>query len=322
MGRGSTDNNSRAAHITIARYAIIACMDRLRAMEAFVTVAELRGFAAAARRLRLSASAVTRLVAALEEQLEIQLLQRTTRSVALTDAGARYLERARRILADVDEAEGAARAEQREPTGRFVVAAPVVFGRLQVAPILGAYLSRHRKVVGELLLSDAMASLVDDGIDLAVRIGRLPDSSLVARKVGETRRVLVGAPRYLRRRGRPRAPADLARHDLVHLTPLAPTPDWQFVHDGRPQPLAFRPSFVTNSVDAAIGHVTLGGGLAMVLYYQVAEAVRAGALEVVLASHEPPPLPIHLVQLAGRRPPATVRTFVELVVQRCDWRFV
>lgn len=297
-------------------------MDRLRAMEAFVAVAEQRGFAAAARRLRLSASAVTRLVAALEEQLEVQLLQRTTRSVALTDAGARYLERARRILADVDEAEGAARAEQREPTGRFVVAAPVVFGRLQVAPILGAYLSRHRKVVGELLLSDAVASLVDDGIDLAVRIGQLPDSSLVARRVGETRRVVVGAPRYLRRRGRPRAPSDLARHDLVHFTGLAPTPDWRFVHDGRVEPLAFRPSFVTNSADAAIGHAMLGGGLTMALHYQVAEAVCAGVLEVVLASHEPPPLPIQLVHPAGRRPPATVRTFMELVVARCDWRFV
>jgi DNA-binding transcriptional LysR family regulator len=301
---------------------MITSMDRLQAMEAFVTVAELRGFSAAARRLRLSASAVTRLVAGLEEQLEVQLLQRTTRSVALTDAGARYLERARRILADVDEAEGAARAEQREPTGRFVVAAPVVFGRLQVAPILGAFLSRHRKVTGELLLSDAVASLVDDGIDLAVRIGQLPDSSLVARKVGETRRVVVGAPRYLRRRGRPRAPSELARHDLVHFTGLSPTPDWRFFDDGRPEPLAFRPSFVTNSADAAIGHATLGGGLTMALHYQVVEAVRAGALEVVLAGYEPPPLPIQLVHLAGRRSPATVRTFVELVATRCDWRFV
>ena len=297
-------------------------MDRLRAMEAFVAVAEQRGFSSAARRLRLSASVVTRLVAALEEELEVRLLQRTTRTVALTDAGARYLERARRILADVDEAEGAARAEQREPTGRFVVAAPQLFGRMHVAPILSAYLSRHRKVVGELRLSDAMASMVDDGIDLAVRIGPLPDSSLVARKVGETRRVVVGAPRYLRRRGRPRTPGELARHELVCFTGLAPTPDWRFVHDGRPETVSFRPCFVTNGADAAIGHAVLGGGLTMALYYQVAEAVRSKALEVVLASHEPPPLPIQLVHPAGRHPPATVRTFGELVAARCDWRFV
>lgn len=297
-------------------------MDRLRAMEAFVTVAELRGFSPAARRLRLSASAVTRLVAGLEEQLEIPLLRRTTRSVALTDAGARYLERARRILADVDEAEGAARAEQHEPTGRFVVAAPLVFGRTQVAPLLCRFLAQHRKVVGELVLSDAMASFVDDGIDLAVRIGMLPDSSLVARKVGETRRVVVGAPGYLRARGRPRTPKALADHDLVQFTRLAPTPDWRFEHRGRRESLSFRPSFITNSADAAIGHAMLGGGLAMVLYYQVAEAVRTKALEVVLASHEPPPLPIQLVHPAGRRPAATVRAFIELVTRAHDWRFV
>jgi len=297
-------------------------MDRLRAMEAFVTVAELRGFLPAARRLRLSASVVTRLVAGLEEQLEIRLLQRTTRSVSLTDAGARYLERARRILADVDEAEGAARAEQREPVGRFVVAAPVLFGRLQVAPIFSTYLARHRKVSGELLLSDAMANLVDEGIDLAVRIGQLPSSSLVARKVGETRRVLVGSPKYLRRRGRPRAPEALAGHELIHFTAVAPTPDWRFFHDGRPEPFTFTPSFVTNSADAAIGHATHGGGLTLALYYQVAEAVRSKALEVVLAEHEPPPLPIQLVYPTGRLPAATVRAFVELVVERCDWRFV
>jgi DNA-binding transcriptional LysR family regulator len=221
----------------------------------------------------------------------------------------------------VDEAEGAARAERREPTGRFVVAASVGFGRLHVAPILCEYLARHRKVVGELLLSDAVASLIDDGIDLAVRIGNLPDSSLVARRVGETRRVLVGAPRYLRRRGRPRTPAELAPHDLIQFTGLARTPDWRFFHDGRPEPLPFMPSFVTNSVDAALGHAVLGGGLTMALYYQVAEALRSKALEVVLAGYEPPPLPIQLVYPAGRLP-ATVTTFAALVLERCDWRFV
>lgn len=291
-------------------------------MAAFVAVAELRGFAPAARRLRLSPSAVTRLVAGLEERLEIRLLQRTTRSVALTDAGARYLERARRILADVDEAEGAARAERREPTGRLVVAAPQVFGRLQVAPILSDYLSRHRKVVGELVLSDALANMVDEGIDVAVRIGRLADSSSIARKVGETRRVVVGARKYSRRRGRPSSPGELAGHDLIQFTGIAPTPDWRFVRDGQPEVITFSPSFVTNSADAASGHAQLGGGLTMALYYQVAAAVRAGALEVVLAEYEPPPLPIQLVHTASRQLAATVTTFVEMVTERCDWRFV
>jgi DNA-binding transcriptional LysR family regulator len=297
-------------------------MDRLEAMTAFVAVAELRGFAPAARRLRLSPSAVTRLVAGLEERLEIRLLQRTTRSVTLTDAGARYLERARRILADVDEAESAARAERREPIGRFVVAAPQVFGRLQVAPLMGAYLSRHRKVVGELILSDALANMVDEGIDVAVRIGRLADSSSIARKVGETRRVVVAARKYLKRHGRPQSPGDLAGHELIQFTGIAPTPDWRFLHDDQPEVVAFSPSFVTNSADAAIGHAQLGGGLTMALYYQVAEAVRTGALEIVLQEHEPAPLPIQLVHPASRQLAATVTTFVELVTDTCDWRFV
>lgn len=315
-------NNADILHFIIAVYAIMVAMDRLHAMEAFVAVAELRGFAAAARRLRRSPSAVTRLVAGLEEQLEIRLLQRTTRQVTLTDAGTRYLERARRILADVEEAEGAARAERREPVGRFVVAAPIMFGRLQVAPVLCQYLSCHRKVLGELVLSDAFASLTGDGIDLAVRIGNLPDSSLLARKVGETRRVIVGAPKYLRRRGKPRTPDALAGHDLIQLTSLARTPDWRFFHRGQPQAFAFTPSFVTNSTDAAIGHATLGEGLTMALYYQVAQAVRAKQLEVVLTRFEPPPLPIQLVHAAGRLQAATVTTFIEQVTTQCDWRFV
>lgn len=297
-------------------------MDRLDAMTAFVAVADLRGFAPAARRLKLSASAVTRLVAGLEERLEIRLLQRTTRSVSLTDAGTRYLERARRILADVDEAEGAARAERREPTGRFVVTAPNVFGRLQVAAVMCEYLSRHPKVVGELILSDAMVSLVDDGIDVAVRIGRLADSSLRVRKVGETRRVVVGAPKYLERCGRPESPEALAEHELIHFTALAPAPEWRFVRAGKVEPVGLSPGFVTNSADAAIGHARLGGGLTMVLYYQVIEAVRAGALEVVLEGFEPSPLPIQLVHPASRQLAATVTAFEALVAETCDWRFV
>src|SRR5215475_15280350 len=173
-------------------------MDRIDAMQAFVTVAELRGFAPAARKLKLSPSGVTRLIAALEERLGARLLQRTTRSVALTDAGARYLERIRRILADVEEAELAAEGERVRPSGRLVVSAPVGFGRLHVSPIVSAYLKRHRDVSAELRLEDRVVGLVEDGVDLAVRIGHLVDSSLVARQVGEMRRIVVASPAYLR----------------------------------------------------------------------------------------------------------------------------
>ena len=171
---------------------------------AFAAVAELRGFAPAARRLSLSRPAVTRLVAALEARLGTRLLQRTTRTVALTDAGARYLERARRILSDVAEAEALAQADRSAPTGRFVVAAPSVFGRLHVAPVMCDFLERHPTVTGELQLADRTVNLVEEGVDLAVRIGHLADSSLVARRVGHTRRVVVGSPGYL---DAPRHPA-------------------------------------------------------------------------------------------------------------------
>jgi DNA-binding transcriptional LysR family regulator len=293
-------------------------MDRIAAMTAFVTVADQRGFAPAARRLRLSPSAVTRLVAALEERLGARLLQRTTRSVALTDAGARYLERARRILADIDEAEAGAHSEHATPAGRFVVAAPLVFGRLHVAPLVSAYLRRYPAVRGELMLSDRPASLVEEGIDAAVRIGLLDDSSLVARTVGATRRVIVAAPRYLARKRKLSAPADLAGHAIIQVTALSPLPEWRF----RERAFAFAPALVTNSVDAAIGHAERGGGLAMVLAYQVVDAVRAGRLRVVLAGEEPPPLPIHIVYPTTRLLSAKVRAFVDLAGASCDWRFV
>lgn len=297
-------------------------MDRIHAMSAFVAVADLRGFAPAARRLGLSAPAVTRLVAGLEEHLQLRLLQRTTRSVSLTDAGARYLDRARRILADIEEAEGEARDQRAEPSGRLVVAAPNLFGRMHVAPLLSAYLSRHPRVVGELRLADANASLVDEGIDVAVRIGHLADSTLSARKVGETRRVVVASPDYLRRTGAPRAPSDLASHAILQFTGVSAAPEWRFVQEGRPLTQPFTPRFVTNSLDAAIGHAEAGGGLASALYYQVVDRVRAGALRVVLADFEPPPVPIHVVYPTARLLSAKVRVFVDMAATERDLRFV
>src|SRR6201993_685915 len=196
-------------------------MDRLDAMQAFVTVADLKGFAAAARKLRLSPSGVTRLIAALEDRLGARLLQRTTRSVTLTDAGTRYLERARRILADVEEAERAAESERTRPSGRLVVSAPLGFGRLHVSPVMTAYLQRYPDVAGELRLEDRMISLVEDGVDLAVRIGELADSSLVARHVGKMRRIVVASPAYLKARGEPRRPADIASHDTIQFASTA-----------------------------------------------------------------------------------------------------
>lgn len=296
-------------------------MDRLDAMQAFVAVADLRGFAPAARKLGLSPSAVTRLVAALEERLGARLLQRTTRSVALTDAGTRYLERARRILADVEEAESSAEGERSSPRGRLVISAPVGFGRLHVGPLVSAYLQRHREVSCDLRLSDRIINLVEEGVDAAVRIGHLPDSTLVARQVGRMRRIVVASKAYLKARGKPGTPADLAMHDTVQFGAATAAAEWRFVADGREVRIASAPRFSTNSADAAIQYAEQDGGLTRVLAYQAAAAIRRGTLEVVLQEFEEPALPIHVVYPTSRLLSAKVRAFVDLVAEASDWDF-
>ena len=294
-------------------------MDRFDAMQAFVTVADLQGFAPAARKLGLSPSGVTRLIAALEDRLGARLLQRTTRQVTLTDIGARYLERVRRILADVEEAEAAAEGERTRPSGRLVVSAPVGFGRLHVSPVMSAYLKRYAEVTGELRLSDRMINLVEDGVDLAVRIGHLADSSLVARHVGEMRRIVVASQDYLGKRGVPDTPAAIAGHDTIQFGDTAVPPDWRFVENGREVRVACTPRFSTNSADAAIQYAEADGGLTRVLAYQAADSIRAGRLQIVLAKFEQPSLPIHLVYPTSRLLSAKVRGFIDLVTETSDW---
>jgi DNA-binding transcriptional LysR family regulator len=296
-------------------------MDRFDAMQAFVTVADLKGFAPAARKLGLSASAVTRMVAALEEHVGARLLQRTTRSVMLTDIGARFLERARRILADIEEAEGSAQAERTQPTGRLVISAPLGFGRRHVSPLLSTYLKRYPDVSAELRLSDRMINLVEEGVDAAVRIGHLADSSLVARAVGDMRRMVVASPDYLAQHGEPKTPAQLATHQTVHFGALSVAPDWRFLEAGREVRVTCSPRFTSNSADAAIWQAEQGIGLTRVLAYQAAEAIAAGRLKVVLAAFEPPPLPIHIIYPTSRLLSAKVRTFVDLALEISDWHF-
>jgi DNA-binding transcriptional LysR family regulator len=296
-------------------------MDRLDAMQAFVTVADLKGFAPAARKLGLSPSGVTRLISGLENHLSTRLLQRTTRSVTLTDAGARYLERARRILADVEEAEIAAESERARPSGRLVISAPVGFGRLHVSPVLTAYLKRYREVSAELRLEDRMINLVEEGIDLAVRIGHLADSSLVARHVGEMRRITVASPGYLKARGEPKRPQDIAAHDTIQFGGAAGSHEWRFVEGGNEVRLDYSPRLSTNSADAAIQYAEAGGGLTRVLAYQAADAIKRGRLKAVLTKFEQPALPIHIVYPTSRLLSAKVRTFIDLVVEVSDWHF-
>jgi DNA-binding transcriptional LysR family regulator len=296
-------------------------MDRIDAMQAFVAVADLQGFAPAARKLGLSPSGVTRLVAALEERLGARLLQRTTRSVTLTDVGSRYLERARRILADVEEAETAAEGERTRPSGRLVVSAPIGFGRIHVSPVMSAYLKRFPEISGDLRLSDRMINLVEDGVDLAVRIGHLADSTLVARHVGEMRRIVVASKAYLEQHGEPKAPGEIPSHDTIQFGAMSASPDWRFVENGRELRITSTPRFTTNSADAAVQYAEQGGGLTRLLAYQAADAVKAGRLQIVLAKFEEPPLPIHIVYPTSRLLSAKVRAFINLVTEIGDWHF-
>ncbi len=296
-------------------------MDRIDAMQAFVAVADLKGFAPAARKLGLSPSGVTRLIATLEERLGTRLLQRTTRSVALTDVGARYLERAKRILADVEEAEGSVQDERARPSGRLVISAPIGFGRLHVSPIVSEYLKRYPEVSGDLRLSDRMINLVEEGVDLAVRIGQLADSSLVARHVGEMRRIVVASPGYLKKQGEPKTPGAVASHRTISFGAMSASPDWRFASEGREIRIAPTPRLTTNSADAAIQYAEQGGGLTRVLAYQAADAIKRGRLKIVLAKFEQPALPIHIVYPTSRLLSAKVRTFIDLVVEISDWHF-
>lgn len=292
-------------------------LDRVDAWTAFAAVAEGRSFAAAARRLGRSPAAVTRAVAALEERVGARLLNRTTRSVALTAAGARALEIARRALADFGELEGVAAVDRLEPRGRLAVTAPIVFGRLRLLPVVQAFLREHPAATVQLLLLDRVVSLVDEGFDVAIRLGRLPDSSLRAVRVGEVRRGVYASPGYLRANGTPRTPQALGRHACVACTAVTPVPGrWTFQRDGRSVVVPVSPRLLVNTAEAAIEAALAGLGPTCVLSYQVEAHVRAGRLERILDRFEPPAMPVQVVIPAGRFVTPLVRAFVERAVER------
>lgn len=297
-------------------------MDRFDAINAFVAVADHSGFAPAARKLGLSTSAMTRHVSALEERLGVRLLNRTTRAVSLTDAGARFLERSRRILADLDEAEQMAENERGEPLGRLVLSAPQVFGRLHVAPLICEFMSRHPKLQAELLLSDRMVNLVEDGIDVAIRIGHLADSSDIARKVGAVRRVLVASPDYLAVAGVPDSLKALETHRLISFTALTAPQLWKFEREGVALEINASPSYVSNSADAAIWHAMQGGGITMALSYQVADHLKDGRLKLLMPELEPAPYPVQFVYPSSRLLSFKVRAFLEHTLATRDWNFL
>lgn len=291
-------------------------MDRFQSMQVFMAVAEHGGFAVAARELNMSPPAVTRAVAALEARIGTRLFTRTTRSVRLTDSGERFVKDCRRILADLAEAEEAAIGSHAAPRGELCLTAPLLFGRAYVTPILGEFLEAHPLVTCRTLFVDRVVNLIDEGLDVAVRIGNLPDSSLTAVRAGTVRWVTIAAPSYLARCGMPRHPTELAEHRLIQSTAIDNSLEWAYRENDKPLPVRIDPRLRMNTNDAVAELVARGWGVSRLLSYQVAPYLADGRIELILRDYEPPPLPIHVVHQEGRMVSRKVRAFVDFMVER------
>ena len=291
-------------------------MDRLHLMSVFVAVAEAESFAGGARRLGMSPPAVTRAIAALETRLRVKLLNRTTRFVRVTEAGQRYLDDARRVIGDVDAADEAAAGINAEPRGHLAVTAPMLFGRMFVTPGIVDYLQRYPGMEVSALFLDRVVNLLEEGLDVGVRIGELPDSSMKAIGAGHVRRVVCASPDYLKKHGTPKTPAELAHHVVVLSSTVTPVVEWKFAHDAKTTSVRVKPRLTVTSNEAAIEAVCAGFGVTRLMSYQAAPYVKSGRLKIVLATYEPQRLPIHILHREGKYASAKVRTFVDLMVAR------
>jgi DNA-binding transcriptional LysR family regulator len=288
-------------------------MDRWQAMRIFVKVAETEGFAEVARNMHMSAPAVTRAVAALEDMIGARLFVRTTRSVKMTEAGTRYLDDCRRILSDIAEAEAAAGGSYATPSGTLAVTASALFGQMYVLPVMTEYLDAYPTMRARAFFVDRPVNIIEEGIDVAVRIGHLPDSGFTAIKVGTVRRVICGSPAYFEKYGVPATPADLKNHRIAASTSAWASPEWRFVDDQR---VTIDSALQCNTNEAVIETAKGGWGLTRVLHYQIGPALIEGQLQIALSDFEEPPLPIHVLHPEGRHAPAKIRAFVDLAVSR------
>lgn len=286
-------------------------MDRLEAMAIYVAVVETGSLSAAGRRLGVPLPTVSRRLADLESHLKTRLLVRSTRKLALTDAGAAFLVSARRILDQVDEAERAAAGEYLSPQGELVVAAPILFGRLHVLPLVNGFLARHPEVRVRLELSDRNADIIDDHVDVAIRIGRLPDSRLMATRVGVVRSVFCASPAYLAAHGTPRTAADLAALDAVVFTALGGRDGWPDADENPPAP---RLSVTT--AEAALDAASAGVGVTRVLSYQAAAAVEDGRLQLILPHLDGPDLDVSVIHAGQGRIALKTRAFLDMAAPR------
>lgn len=290
-------------------------MDRFDAMSVLLAVVEEGSISAGARRLRAPLATVSRKVAELERHLGTQLLVRTSRRIALTDAGRGFVEASRRILEQMDEAERAAAGEYREPRGELAVTAPTVFGRLHVLPLAAEFLTMHPKIDLRLSLIDRQVNLIDEHLDAAIRLGHLEDSALIATRIGSVRRVICASPAYLAARGTPMAPADLAAHDGVGFRNVAGASGWNYRGDNAAL-IEPRIRVSLDTVEAAIDAAVAGLGIARLLSYQIVEQLRSGTLVALLEDFAPEPIPIQLVHSGQGLLPVKVRAFIDFIAPR------
>ena len=297
-------------------------IDRIDAMKVFVVALEEGSLAGAGRKLGRSPAAVSRAIAFLEAHVGAELLHRTTRSIRLSEAGERYAAACRRVLAELDEADNVAGGERAAPRGTLTLSAPVISGEMVLRPILDAFLDAYPTVSARLMLVDRAVNLIDEGVDVALRIGELADSSMVATRIGEVRRVVVAAPRYLKQNPRIEEPGDLAKHQIITMAHLPNS--WTFpplAGSSVPRSVQLTPRLVTNSIRGAVASAAGGRGVALFFLYQVSEQVQNGELEIVLAGHEPAALPVHVITPQGRLSVPKVRAFLDFAVPRLRSHF-
>jgi len=296
-------------------------MDRLESMSILVQAIEAGSLSAAARQLGIPLTTVSRNVSELEAHLKTRLLNRSSRKLSLTDAGRSYVAACKQILENVSEAERGASGEYSAPKGNLNITAPIVFGRLHIVPIVAEFLKAYPNIDIRMVLADGVANLLEDRVDLAIRIASLPDSSLVATRVGSIRRVVCGSPGYFAERGIPKNPHDVSTHDCITRDGQTFENSWTFTAGKSNTTIAIHARFIVNTAEAAIDAAVAGAGITRVLSYQVVDAVRAGTLVMVLEDFEPEPMPVSLVYAAQGLLPLKLRAFIDFAVPRLKAKF-
>ncbi len=291
-------------------------MDKLETMRVFLEVAECQSFVAASRKLDLSAPAVTRSIAQLEHVLGVRLFNRTTRQVRLTDSGSRFFEDAKKILEDLEQAEAAASGSYATPKGVLSVTAPVLFGQKYIAPILTEYLKQNPSVEVRAIFYDRVGNILDEGLDVAIRIGHLKDSSLYATKVGCTQRIVCGSPDYFDKHGMPEHPDDLANHEVILASTVEPSTTWRFESSSGKISVKVSPRLHCSQNGAAIEAAKQGFGITRLMSYQVGDEFQKGSLKRILQDFEADALPVNIIHLEGRQANAKIRSFIDLTAAR------